>query len=125
MWFAAATANDLCWILAFYIVRYYNVNDFDEKSLKMLFSFFQLDRTLVIRTLPYTQEEMSQIIKIRAATESLVINAEALNILSEIGSKTTLRLLTIFLQKIFCFQNFLLILVSLNKLFLSQLPGSL
>jgi hypothetical protein len=125
MWFAAAAANDLCWILAFYIVRYYNVNDFDEKSLKMLFSFFQLDRTLVIRTLPYTQEEMSQIIKIRAATESLVINAEALNILSEIGSKTTLRLLTIFLQKIFCFQNFLLILVSLNKLFLSQLPGSL
>jgi hypothetical protein len=117
MWFAAAAANDLCWILAFYIVRYYNVNDFDEKSLKMLFSFFQLDRTLVIRTLPYTQEEMSQIIKIRAATESLVINAEALNILSEIGSKTTLRLLTIFLQKIFCFQNLLLILVSNELLF--------
>jgi RuvB-like protein 1 (pontin 52) len=46
---------------------------------------------LIIRTLPYTQEEMSQIIKIRAATESLSVSADALNILSEIGSKTTLR----------------------------------
>ena len=34
---------------------------------------------------------MSQIIKIRAATESLQIDEDALNILSEVGSKTTLR----------------------------------
>ena len=57
--------------------------------------FFQLDRTLIIRTLPYSQEEMSQIIKIRAATENLVLNPDALNVLSEIGSKTTLRCLLV------------------------------
>jgi DNA helicase TIP49 (TBP-interacting protein) len=51
----------------------------------------KLDRTLIIRTLPYTEEQMAQIIKIRAATENLVISNEALNILSEIGTKTTLR----------------------------------
>ncbi|TRY73614.1 hypothetical protein TCAL_01864 [Tigriopus californicus] len=50
-----------------------------------------LDRLLIIRTLPYTQEEMSAIIKIRAATEGLTVDEEALNILSEVGSKTTLR----------------------------------
>lgn len=50
-----------------------------------------LDRLLIIRTLPYSQEEMTHIIKIRAATESLQVDEDALNILSEIGSKTTLR----------------------------------
>ena len=33
-----------------------------------------LDRLLIIRTLPYSQEEMTQIIKIRAATEGLTVN---------------------------------------------------
>ena len=32
-----------------------------------------LDRLLIIRTLPYSQEEMTQIIKIRAATEGLQV----------------------------------------------------
>ncbi len=32
-----------------------------------------LDRLLIVRTLPYSQEEMAQIIKIRAATEGLQV----------------------------------------------------
>merc|ERR1712087_747122 len=50
-----------------------------------------LDRLLIIRTLPYSQEEMTQIIKIRAATEGLQVEEEALNILSKVGSESTLR----------------------------------
>jgi len=50
-----------------------------------------LDRLLIIRTLPYSQEQMAQIIRIRAATEGLQIEEEALDILSQVGSKTTLR----------------------------------
>jgi len=50
-----------------------------------------LDRLLIIKTLPYSQEEMTQIIKIRAATESITIDDDALNMLSEAGSKATLR----------------------------------
>ena len=50
-----------------------------------------LDRLLIIRTLPYSKEEMAQIIKIRAATEGIQVDEEALNVLSEVGSKTTLR----------------------------------
>lgn len=53
-----------------------------------------LDRLLIIRTLPYSQEEMAQIIKIRTATEGIQIDEESLNFLSEIGSKTTLRFAT-------------------------------
>merc|ERR1712141_326719 len=33
-----------------------------------------LDRLLIIKTLPYSQEEMTQIIKIRAATESITVD---------------------------------------------------
>ena len=50
-----------------------------------------LDRLLIIRTLPYSQEQMMQIIRIRAATEGLHVDEEALEILSEVGTKTTLR----------------------------------
>merc|ERR1712198_532386 len=50
-----------------------------------------LDRLLIIRTLPYTEEEMVQIIKIRAATESLTIEDTALAVLGQIGTKATLR----------------------------------
>jgi len=50
-----------------------------------------LDRLLIIRTLPYSQEQMMQIIRIRAATEGLQVDEEALEILSEVGTKTTLR----------------------------------
>ena len=34
-----------------------------------------LDRLLIIRTLPYSQEEMNQIIKIRAATEGITVSS--------------------------------------------------
>jgi RuvB-like protein 1 (pontin 52) len=50
-----------------------------------------LDRLLIIRTLPYTEEEMVQIIRIRAATENLTIEDSALQILGQIGTKATLR----------------------------------
>merc|ERR1711881_103219 len=50
-----------------------------------------LDRLLIIRTLPYSKEEMIQIIRIRAATENLQVDEEALAILGEVGAKTTLR----------------------------------
>ena len=50
-----------------------------------------LDRLLIIRTLPYTEEEMVQIIKIRAATEGLTIEDSALTVLGQIGVRATLR----------------------------------
>lgn len=50
-----------------------------------------LDRVMIIRTLPYTQEEMVQILSIRSQTESIHITDESLQLLSEVGTKTTLR----------------------------------
>uniref|UniRef100_UPI00398ED97B ruvB-like 1 isoform X3 n=1 Tax=Pristiophorus japonicus TaxID=55135 RepID=UPI00398ED97B len=50
-----------------------------------------LDRVMIIRTMLYTPEEMTQIIKIRAQTEGISISEDALLHLGEIGTKTTLR----------------------------------
>ncbi|KAM9482774.1 ruvB-like 1 [Clarias gariepinus] len=50
-----------------------------------------LDRIMIIRTMLYTPQEMKQIVKIRAQTESINISEEALTHLAEIGTKTTLR----------------------------------
>ncbi|XP_054258744.1 ruvB-like helicase 1 [Macrosteles quadrilineatus] len=50
-----------------------------------------LDRLLIIRTLPYSRPEIEQILKIRAQTEGINIDTDALQGLSEIGSRTTLR----------------------------------
>ena len=50
-----------------------------------------LDRLLIIRTLPYSEEEMVQIIKIRAATEGLTVEDEAFSVLGKIGTNATLR----------------------------------
>lgn len=50
-----------------------------------------LDRLMIIKTLPYSQEEMTQIIHIRAMTESITVEDEALRYLSELGTRTTLR----------------------------------
>ncbi|CAH0556069.1 unnamed protein product [Brassicogethes aeneus] len=50
-----------------------------------------LDRLLIIRTKPYQRQEMEQILKLRASTEGLEIEAEALSILGEVGVKATLR----------------------------------
>ncbi|XP_011685833.1 PREDICTED: ruvB-like 1 isoform X3 [Wasmannia auropunctata] len=50
-----------------------------------------LDRLLIIRTLPYSRQEIEQIVKLRAVTEGLQIDDEALSSLGELGTKTTLR----------------------------------
>merc|ERR1712216_463197 len=50
-----------------------------------------LDRMLIIRTMPYSLEEMIQILTIRANTESLTIGEDAVAALGEIGSRTSLR----------------------------------
>lgn len=50
-----------------------------------------LDRLVIIRTLTYTVEEIVQVVGIRAQTENLTIEEEALVLLGEIGANTSLR----------------------------------
>ncbi|CAL7942664.1 unnamed protein product [Xylocopa violacea] len=50
-----------------------------------------LDRLLIIRTLPYSRSEIEQIVKLRASTEGLQIEDDALSALGDLGTKTTLR----------------------------------
>lgn len=50
-----------------------------------------LDRLLIIRTLPYSHDEMVQILRIRAQTEGIQIDSDSLQHLGEIGTKSTLR----------------------------------
>eukprot|EP00882_Tetradesmus_deserticola_P019300 GHRQ01020764.1.p2 GENE.GHRQ01020764.1~~GHRQ01020764.1.p2 ORF type:complete len:151 (+),score=74.30 GHRQ01020764.1:181-633(+) len=50
-----------------------------------------LDRLVIIRTLPYTPQEMVQIIAIRAQVEGIDIDEESLAYLGEIGERTSLR----------------------------------
>jgi RuvB-like protein 1 (pontin 52) len=50
-----------------------------------------LDRLLIIRTLPYSRVEMEQILRLRAQTEGIQIDEEALSMVGEIGTRTTLR----------------------------------
>jgi RuvB-like protein 1 (pontin 52) len=50
-----------------------------------------LDRLLIIRTLPYSLNEIVQILAIRCATESIEIEEEALAHLASIGTRTSLR----------------------------------
>ncbi|CAO3593627.1 unnamed protein product [Absidia cylindrospora] len=50
-----------------------------------------LDRLLIIRTLPYTLDEIKEIIKIRARTESLTVDDPAIDHISEKGLNTSLR----------------------------------
>ncbi|ORX45212.1 TIP49-domain-containing protein [Piromyces finnis] len=50
-----------------------------------------LDRLLIIRTLPYTQDEIRTIIKIRSKTEGLKLLDDAVDYLSEVGVKSSLR----------------------------------
>lgn len=50
-----------------------------------------IDRLLIIRTLPYSKSEIEQIVKLRASTEGISLEPDALATLSELGSKTTLR----------------------------------
>ncbi|KAJ8941558.1 hypothetical protein NQ318_011517 [Aromia moschata] len=46
-----------------------------------------LDRLLIIRTIPYNRTDMEQILKLRANTEGLEIEPEAISALGEIGVK--------------------------------------
>lgn len=50
-----------------------------------------LDRLLIIRTYPYREAEMRAILKIRAETEGLNVDDEALDALAKIGLHTSLR----------------------------------
>ncbi|XP_013383516.1 ruvB-like 1 [Lingula anatina] len=50
-----------------------------------------LDRIMIIKTLPYSKDEMIQILKIRAQTEGNSIGEESLGELGTIGVKSTLR----------------------------------
>mmetsp|Transcript_3862 Transcript_3862/g.8563 ORF Transcript_3862/g.8563 Transcript_3862/m.8563 type:complete len:456 (-) Transcript_3862:227-1594(-) len=50
-----------------------------------------LDRMLIIRTLPYNSDEMVQILNLRASVEGIEVEESALRLLSEIGSRTSLR----------------------------------
>jgi RuvB-like protein 1 (pontin 52) len=50
-----------------------------------------LDRLLIIRTLPYSRVEIEQILRLRAQTEGIQIDEEALSMVGEIGTRTTLR----------------------------------
>lgn len=50
-----------------------------------------LDRLLVIRTTPYSIDEMMQIVSIRARVEGVNLDEEALHELGEIGKRSTMR----------------------------------
>jgi len=50
-----------------------------------------LDRMLIVRTMPYSLEEIVQIIAIRAEAESIETDKDALALLGDIGSRTSLR----------------------------------
>jgi RuvB-like protein 1 (pontin 52) len=50
-----------------------------------------LDRLVIIRTMPYSVEEIVQVVSIRSQTESLNIEEDALALLGEIGANTSLR----------------------------------
>merc|ERR1719446_1720202 len=50
-----------------------------------------LDRMLIIRTMPYSLEEIMQIMSIRATAENIEIEDSALTALGDVGSRTSLR----------------------------------
>ena len=50
-----------------------------------------LDRMLIISTRPYTRDEIKKILEIRAAEEHVKISKEALERLTDIGERSTLR----------------------------------
>lgn len=50
-----------------------------------------LDRLMIIRTLPYSTDDIRQILKIRAVTEEIKIEDAAIDHLARIGAVTSLR----------------------------------
>merc|ERR1712137_826669 len=50
-----------------------------------------MDRLVIIRTLPYSVEDMMHVISIRAKTEGIQVDDDGLAYLAQIGSNTSLR----------------------------------
>lgn len=50
-----------------------------------------LDRIMIVRTLPYAQDEVVKILRIRAQVEGIQVDEGAMDALGEVGVKTTLR----------------------------------
>merc|ERR1719265_2108318 len=50
-----------------------------------------LDRLVIVRTLPYSVDEIVQVLAIRSQTEGLTIDQSAIDMLGEIGQNTSLR----------------------------------
>lgn len=50
-----------------------------------------LDRMLIVRTMPYSVEEMVQIMSIRASVEGIEVDDAALQVLGEVGGRSSLR----------------------------------
>jgi ruvB-like 2 len=50
-----------------------------------------LDRMIIISTVPYTEEEISEILKIRCEEEDVTLTEDALILLTRIGQETSLR----------------------------------
>ncbi|KAL0074969.1 RuvB-like 1 [Phycomyces blakesleeanus] len=50
-----------------------------------------LDRLLIIRTLPYTIDEIKVIVKIRARTESLAVDEDAIDVIAQSGVDSSVR----------------------------------
>jgi len=70
-----------------------------------------LDRLLIIRTLPYTQDEIRTIIRIRSKTEGLQLLDDAVDYLSEVGVKSSLRYFLFLYLSLFFFFFLSLLLV--------------
>ncbi|WFD06779.1 RuvB ATP-dependent DNA helicase pontin [Malassezia vespertilionis] len=50
-----------------------------------------LDRCMIVRTLPYSQDEIQGVIRIRTGIEGIVVADDALTKLTELGARTSLR----------------------------------
>ncbi|KAG4073980.1 hypothetical protein HA402_014185 [Bradysia odoriphaga] len=50
-----------------------------------------LDRMIIIRTVPYSEKEVKEILKIRCEEEDCTMNADALTVLTRIATETSLR----------------------------------
>lgn len=50
-----------------------------------------LDRLIIVKTLPYSHEEILQVLVIRSVTEGIQIEEDAIDLLAEIGVNTSLR----------------------------------
>ena len=50
-----------------------------------------IDRLMIVRTLPYSLEEMVHILSIRAKVEGIAVEETALQFIGQIGSQTSLR----------------------------------